>query len=502
MSNTVLQIKRSATTATPTSLANGELAYSGNSTSNSLFIGMPGDSNTVTRIAGGKYQWLHQSNTSAPGTLTANAVVIADGNSSINEIRTANLVIGATGNTQRYITSIILDSTLSGATNNQIAPAWVIKDYVDNYAASTLDELTDVTLTSATNNQILVYDQAANTWENHSIGGTLDGINVSFNNHDVVIGLSNTLNVNTSIIVANGVTINSTAVLVGNSTVFSNITNQSVTTNTIYVDVISASGNATITGILDVKGNTYIGNNATADIVVFDSRVGSDFTPQANTTYNLGSTNLYWNHIYTGHITGSNGATFNGDVNVTGNLNVTGALTSLNVSTISVTDSLLQLASNNESSDILDIGLYGSYSDGVGLHEHTGLFRDATDGKWKLFKGLTPNPTTTVDTSNATFSIATLVSYLESGAFTSNSTTVSIVANSTISVDITANTLLLDTALYSNSGGTGYKTYSLGDILVGNSTSGIQTLAVGAVGKVLQSNGTTLVYDDLDGGGF
>ena len=122
--------------------------------------------------------------------------------------------------------------------------------------------------------------------------------------------------------------------------------------------------------------------------------------------------------------------------------------------------------------------------------------------KWKLFKGLTPNPTTTVDTSNTSFTIATLVAYLESGAFTTNSSSVSITANSTVNVSITANTLLLDTALYANSGGTGYKTYSLGDILVGNSTAGIQTLSVGVSGKVLQSNGTTLVYDDLDGGGF
>ena len=183
-------------------------------------------------------------------------------------------------------------------------------------------------------------------------------------------------------------------------------------------------------------------------------------------------------------------------------MNVVGQLTSLNVSSLSITDALLQLAANNNSADVIDIGLYGNYSDGSGPHEHAGFFRDATDGKWKLFKGLEPAPTTTVDTSNNTYAMATLVAYLEAGAFTSNSTNVAITANSSISVDFIANTLVLDTALYANSGGTGYKTYSLGDILVGNSTSGIQTLSVGAVGKVLQSNGTTLVYDDLDGGGF
>ena len=40
MTDSVIQIKRSTTNATPTSLANGELAYS--FASNNLFIGMPG----------------------------------------------------------------------------------------------------------------------------------------------------------------------------------------------------------------------------------------------------------------------------------------------------------------------------------------------------------------------------------------------------------------------------------------------------------------------------
>lgn len=51
-------------------------------------------------------------------------------------------------------------------------------------------------------------------------------------------------------------------------------------------------------------------------------------------------------------------------------------------------------------------------------------------------------------------------------------------------------------------GGTSQTTYALGDILVGNATSGISKLNVGTNGYVLQSNGTTVVYGTLDGGTY
>ena len=54
-------------------------------------------------------------------------------------------------------------------------------------------------------------------------------------------------------------------------------------------------------------------------------------------------------------------------------------------------------------------------------------------------------------------------------------------------------------ALY---GGTGQSSYSVGDLLVASGASALSKLTVGTNGKILQSNGTTLVYGDLDGGSF
>lgn len=51
-------------------------------------------------------------------------------------------------------------------------------------------------------------------------------------------------------------------------------------------------------------------------------------------------------------------------------------------------------------------------------------------------------------------------------------------------------------------GGTGQSSYSVGDILVGAAANTLNKLTLGSSGTVLQSNGTTLVYGDVDGGTY
>lgn len=75
----LIQIKRSAGTATPTSLANGELAFS--SVSDALFIGSPNGS--IVAIGGARF----------PGTLTANQALVANATGYIDTVKTANLVV-------------------------------------------------------------------------------------------------------------------------------------------------------------------------------------------------------------------------------------------------------------------------------------------------------------------------------------------------------------------------------------------------------------------------
>jgi hypothetical protein len=93
------------------------------------------------------------------------------------------------------------------------------------------------------------------------------------------------------------------------------------------------------------------------------------------------------------------GATFTGNVEVDGNLVVDGDFTvngtnfSASATSITIEDNLLQLAYQNAANTV-DLGLVVGYNDGAA--KHSGIARDVSDDKWKLFKGVTTEPTTTV----------------------------------------------------------------------------------------------------------
>ena len=75
--------------------------------------------------------------------------------------------------------------------------------------------------------------------------------------------------------------------------------------------------------------------------------------------------------------------------------------TTVNTSTVAIEDSLLKLAKNN-SGNAIDFGVYGQFNDGAA--KFSGIYRDTTDGFFKLFTGLTTEPSTTVSaygTNNA-----------------------------------------------------------------------------------------------------
>ena len=85
-----IKIKRSTTTAVPTSLTAGELAYSDDS--DKLFIGAPAD-NAVVAIGGKVYVDMLDH---TAGTLTADSAIIVDSNSKIDKLLTGNIRINNT----------------------------------------------------------------------------------------------------------------------------------------------------------------------------------------------------------------------------------------------------------------------------------------------------------------------------------------------------------------------------------------------------------------------
>ena len=96
----------------------------------------------------------------------------------------------------------------------------------------------------------------------------------------------------------------------------------------------------------------------------------------------------------------ANTQTFTGSIEidhnltVDGNFIVNGSNVLVSATQIQVEDTLLQLGHTN-AGNTTDLGLVTSYNDGT--QKHSGLVKDVTDGKWKLFDGVTTEPATTVD---------------------------------------------------------------------------------------------------------
>ena len=143
-------------------------------------------------------------------------------------------------------------------------------------------------------------------------------------------------------------------------------------------------------------GDTWKLNFADGGIVSFGNDIASQGTFVSQLTLTPDSTVTDSTTAIAGN------ATIGKDLTIAGNLIVNGDTTTVNTSTVSIEDSLLKLAKNN-SGNAIDFGVYGQFNDGAA--KFSGIYRDATDGFFKLFTGLTTEPTTTVSaygSNNAT----------------------------------------------------------------------------------------------------
>ncbi len=127
------------------------------------------------------------------------------------------------------------------------------------------------------------------------------------------------------------------------------------------------------------------------------------------------SYNGLWNKIARGQDVKITDSVEFAGLTVTGNLTVNGTQTIINSQTLGIQDPMIHLGTGNETSDTVDIGFIGHYSpDGGTTKEHTGFFRDATNGEYYLFNGLADSslddsdPTATVNVNGTGFTLAKL----------------------------------------------------------------------------------------------
>lgn len=233
-----------------------------------------------------------------------------------------------------------------------------------------------------------------NTSGNFTVGG-----NIVFQgtNNQFTAGLT----------VGSNVVANTTQLTVGNTTVFTSINSTAVNTGTLFT-----TGNASIGGSLTVTGNltvngTYVTvsgnsvvysdnmlflNQGVATTITNVASNGTTVVFTANNNYQIG-----WDVL----VSNVNPSSYNGLYNVTAANSTTFTVANTNIATYIAGGTVRGQTESNP-----DIGIAAGYNDGT--YRHTGIFRDATDGVWKVFDSYLPEPDTSVfiDTANSSFNLA------------------------------------------------------------------------------------------------
>jgi hypothetical protein len=90
-------------------------------------------------------------------------------------------------------------------------------------------------------------------------------------------------------------------------------------------------------------------------------------------------------------------------VSFLGNIIVYGTQSVINSTNLEVADNMIYLNSTSSTTNV-DLGIVGNYNDGT--YGHTGIYRDASDGVWRVFKGYAPEPEGNIDLAHASYRYA------------------------------------------------------------------------------------------------
>jgi hypothetical protein len=462
---TTIQIKRSTGSAAPAAsdLVEGELAYaedrSGSGAAAKLYVSSidSGGNEAIQAIGGKYYTDLVDAATNAN---TASTLVKRDGSGNL-----------AAGTVTADLTGDVTGS-IAGATANMTGLV-------------TFGSLTDgtITATAFVDEDDMTSDSATLIPTQQSVKAYVDA-----QAHMTDVGIAGDSG-------TGAITDSETFTLAGGTGLTTAVSGNTVTTtldntavsagsygsaSTIPVITVDAQGRLTAVSTAATSSALTIGGDSGSDDVV---TVGTDTLNFVGTANEI-ETTVSNNQIQIGL---PDDVTIGGNATVSGNLTVSGTTTTVDSTTLSVADPLISLATGNNTSDVVDIGLYGLFDTSGSQDLHGGLFRDANDsGKWKIFKDLQEAPTTTVNTSGTGYTVGTLVANLESSSAT-----------------ITGGTITGITDLVVADGGTGVGSFTSKGILFGNGTGVLQVTAAGTQGQILQAGaGGTPEFGNVDGGSY
>lgn len=395
----LIQILRSTTTDVPTGLTFGELAYS--DLNGKLFVG-DADGNSVwigAEVTAGSISTNSQYMVPTQSAVKTYVDGIVGGGSVVNSINGTGGNITVTGDGQSQLVSV--SGTTTTITNRlaSTSATGVASFSSDNFS---VDGSGVVTVKNGGINN----DELLNSSVTVSAGTGLGGGGA------VALGGSVTL-ANTGVLSLNGLT--GARSMTGDGGALSGVANDKIairlaTTSVTGAASFSSTNFSVADGAVSIKsggvGNTELVNST---ITVAGGGGSSSIA--------LGGTLTITGTAGEIDVSNSSGTVTIGlpdDVTIAGNLTVNGTVVTANVDSFIVEDPLIVLGTGN-AADSVDLGFYGKYtSSGT---KYTGVFRDATNGKYRIFTGLEVEPTTTVNTAGAGYGVATLVANIDGGSF-------------------------------------------------------------------------------------
>ena len=469
---TTIQIKRSTGSSAPATsdLVEGELAYaedrSNSGASAKLYISsIDSGGNEVIQELGGKYYTDLIDN--ATNAATASTLVKRDGSGHFNGVTITGTTLtdgtlsansgAVTGATNITASGTVQWGSLSDGTIT--ATAFVDEDNMASNSATLIP----------TQQSVKAYVDAQVTASDLDAAGDSGSIDIDLDSESLTVagGTGITTAASGTTITA---TLDNTAVTAGAYGSGSAIPVLTIDAQGRITAASTASTSSTLTIAADSGSNDTV--TVGTDTLTFEGTANEIVTTVSNNKINIAL---------------PDNVTIGGNAIVSGNLTVSGTTTTVDSTTLSVADPLISLATGNNSSDVVDLGIYGLYDTSGSLDLYGGLFRDANDsGKWKLFKDLQAAPTTTVNTSGTGYAVGTLVAAIESASAT-----------------ITGGTITGITDLVVADGGTGVSTFTSKGILYGNGAGVLQVTAAGTDGQVLQAgSGGTPEFGGIDGGTY
>ena len=263
MANNIMQITRSALTAIPTGLANGQLAYTSNG--DILYIQSPAAANPIIAIGGRMY----------PGILTANLALVANATLGLNNIILANASIlsylsanGSQGTSGYVLTSG--GTTANASWQPAVSGVAGLTTQVMFNLGGVLSGNAGFTYVPSTNTVTIANSISVGTFTANSTLANVNAINVITAVNTATLFISTTANVGANVqLTTTGAAVYSNVVV---NTSVNTVTNSSLLATGLNISYFSGNTVSLSTGTINATSNSFLNSN---NLIIGNSTVNS-----------------------------------------------------------------------------------------------------------------------------------------------------------------------------------------------------------------------------------